>query len=412
MLHELRSYGHLLLRYFRGVRDRLYFYARNYRRFLLDIGLAVAGLTGGLSLSSINGIVASISLIVAAIGALSVVRHLRGHLTKAANVVPPEVVRALRDRILQDGEFAFWIDRQLNLTLDQMANPIDPLGVDYALPPLIRSNAPALFWNKPVKWKTTNEDKIRLSSDITRHAIKVGEPIRLQRTTYFDGLITNDLAGRKLRSGSVPRADIIDFNSLAYDGNKLVELSESAFSNHIGGSLLAITRDAKDTEIDPGMLAPAGSGSLDWQDISKLGGPGISFRDLIVGGLERELREEISAETGPTRSHTRLIGYSRVLHRGSKPEFVGLTLLLQAASDLRIRPREDGFVCEIKTYQMESMALRDVRAAAEVLRRDFERNRHNVGYALVLSIDCLCQFLKASNNMYLISSWYDEHKAV
>ena len=153
------------------------------------------------------------------------------------------------------------------------------------------------------------------------------------------------------------RTDKIDFSKLVFHNEKLIELEDSKASNHTGGSLLVITKDAKIVyqrqgilnDVDPGLLAPSSSGSLDWSDFKQQ----MNFRSLIVSGLERELREEIDGKLGPLADYyTFLTGYGRVLHRGAKPEFCGLTLLNQNFSELRVRPRENGYVAQIYNFQL------------------------------------------------------------
>lgn len=155
----------------------------------------------------------------------------------------------------------------------------------------------------------------------------------------------------------------------------LITLTESALSNQLGGSTIAVTRDRKlvyvrqaQTEENPGRLAPAGSGSFDYRDLKrylkkqkkKQNEPTI--QQLMRNGIERELKEECSAKVGRHDSKTILVGFARLLYRGGKPESFGLTLLNQERNDLRVRPREWGYIDknEIKTVDLEGFERENV----------------------------------------------------
>ena len=236
---------------------------------------------------------------------------------------------------------AFVRDPVVNGKLNSLMNSFRTLPERYRLPKLISLYAPSLFWNSKINYATINENKIQLRTDLTEHTINTIEPIIIQRTSYFHSLITNDLALKKWRMpGS--RQVSIDFSDLTYRNGRLIPLSDSQLSNHIGVSTIVVTKDlklnyqeqGKDNVINAGRLAPSASGSLDWDDIGKLHPK--NFRDLIVLGLERELREELSAQITPKSCHTYLTGSARDLQRGAKPEFFGLTLLRQSAIELRV----------------------------------------------------------------------------
>jgi hypothetical protein len=401
------------VRGWRGIGDRIAFYLRNYVRILIDITLAIVGFVG-VPFASVSWIFAVVGAALVAGSILDAARQIRGSLTFLPYLVPPLVAASLGEKLVATGKAAFVLDPQLNALLDTMPNPILIDPGQYKLPEGIREYAPALFWNKPVRLTTYNEGKVGQRTDLSPFAVERAFPIRLQRTTYFDGLISNELALRKLRSKGPEAVDRIDFSRLVYRDDQLISLADSTLSNHVGGSLMAITADAKliyqeqgkASEIDPGMLAPSGSGSLDWRDINVVECSGFRFRDAVVAGLERELSEEISARTGYGAAVTRLIGYARGLHRGGKPEYVGFTLLRQSSHELRIRPREDGFVNEIMRYDVASLRYGDVFRAVVGFCDVIARN--NAGASLWLAATCLREFLTDEEAATSFLAWFDK----
>ncbi len=69
---------------------------------------------------------------------------------------------------------------------------------------------------------------------------------------------------------------------------------------------------------------PSGSGSADPSDIVS----GGTLQEFVLGGMERELLEETGLD--PFRTdlvNTKFLGYARLLERGGKPDFFGVSLL-------------------------------------------------------------------------------------
>lgn len=130
----------------------------------------------------------------------------------------------------------------------------------------------------------------------------------------------------------------------------ILDLNESICSNHIGISILAFTRDGKiiittqtgDSAQSANLLAPSGSGSADFKD---LGNKSITFHDFIINAMERELLEECGLDesmTGFVSSH--VIGFARLLHRGGKPEFFGVSFINESSDFLKVTDKESMFI--------------------------------------------------------------------
>src|SRR6202000_2507747 len=112
---------------------------------------------------------------------------------------------------------------------------------------------------------------------------------------------------RLVREKSSPQtiyADLTGMYPLTIRGDKsqLLSLDDSQLSNHMGASTIALFRQTDGSCVvvlpeqgakaarSAGLLAPTGSGSLDWADVSQA--PSLDLLSLIARGANRELFEE------------------------------------------------------------------------------------------------------------------------
>ena len=193
-----------------------------------------------------------------------------------------------------------------------------------------------------------NGHLVRLGTDIVNDDNLV---IKMQKTDYFSNIATND----SIYEISKNYTDInysLDGYQFSVDGSidmdkekevKLLNLSTSYCANIIGISTLAITKDRKiivlvqgSGEINTSKLVPSGSGSAEFCNIKKFN----NFNDYLCHEMHREMLEEVQVSKvnfkilNNTRydirnytAKTYLIGYCRLLERGGKPDFFGITEL-------------------------------------------------------------------------------------
>lgn len=191
--------------------------------------------------------------------------------------------------------------------------------------------------------KLFNSPKIRLCNNIT---IDYDRPIYLSETDYCSSLITDQLAFQMVYLDGPEKTLIHDgysgfLNSV--DDTLLPLESANRMSNQIGASTLAFSRDgtlllvqqSRKNSQSVGLIAPSGSGSLDWEDIDKKN----NFFDIVETGASRELVEECGLDiidgagdyripSGVVAAHyLRVYAFSRMLHRGGKPEFFCISVL-------------------------------------------------------------------------------------
>lgn len=187
--------------------------------------------------------------------------------------------------------------------------------------------------------------------------------VEVEKTDYFSNLTTNDQIFSRLFS--------CDYSSVFYGKDMTVDsfsalynLSQSPAANIIGVNTLAITCDGylviniqnNHNDVNNHNFVPSGSGSSDFNDlkaclqIEKDGSEEVrkglkskkrytcEFKKFITYGMLRELAEESHLCKHKDKNafgefikkylpSTYICGYIRLLNRGGKPDFFGVTFL-------------------------------------------------------------------------------------
>lgn len=197
-------------------------------------------------------------------------------------------------------------------------------------------------------------DKLRLATDLVLTDGQLPKTVEVQKTRYFSGLATNDVSFLEINSR--PVSDLFSPLKLVYNGfslflnqvgvrRTLAPLAGSRCSNHLGVSTMAITRDgvvlitgqSSRNVQSRRLLAPSGSGSVDWRDL----GRSEDLLAVIRHAAERELTEECGFKAGQYPMRTSVVGFARLVHRGGKPEFFCLTVIDENAGDLELAHSHD-----------------------------------------------------------------------
>jgi hypothetical protein len=98
---------------------------------------------------------------------------------------------------------------------------------------------------------------------------------------------------------------------------------------------LVLTRQTSYNSVNANLLLSTGSGSLDLRDVDACRSKNsiergqdlkLDLNDVICAGMVREMEEE-SGISKSNCTDTQIVGYSRWLDRGGKPEFYGFTVL-------------------------------------------------------------------------------------
>jgi hypothetical protein len=190
-----------------------------------------------------------------------------------------------------------------------------------------------------------NSKKVRLKSDLTLDTLQLNKPVRVQPTDYELSLCTNEMASQEIWALRTGQRAFDGVSLMARDG-VLYDFSDSPCSNHIGVSTLAITTDAHvvvpvqpaQSAYNGNLLVPSGSGSADWADFTQTG---KTLQQLLSLAAERELIEECGLHgVSNLRMASRIIGFARLVNRGGKPEFFGVSFLSAPSSALQTSKAE------------------------------------------------------------------------
>jgi hypothetical protein len=328
-----------------------------------------------------------------------------------SSIKPPEDCRQLmptwQGRVLcvpttTDWEVlnGFLISPKVNLALQNSNSVLSKrelkrLATAYKLPEsLLNFRETALIHTRAKGGLLHNESKIRLCDDLFRNLdTTTSRPIEIQKTSYYLSVCSNELTGFEIipRDGaSRTGTDLFNYVRLAPSG-MVIDLKNSQLSNHLGGGTLGITRQGKIflnkqgrlNVVSPGLLVPSGSGSFDWKDQRRA----TDLSTLVKTGLERELIEECGLAPANI-GKTIVLGMGRDLARGGKPEFFGVTLLIENDQVVQpsIKVAEVGFV---DLHDDIDLVLGKPEHIVEQLEKWLDKNHARCSTTLVLNLRLL-----------------------
>lgn len=204
------------------------------------------------------------------------------------------------------------------------------------------------------------------NSDLIRQASHIDldeKEVLLQKATYFSGQCSHEIVYKQF---SFPEQIGLSFEGktlLVSEENVLYDLSHSSCANFIGVSTLTITKDnyiiigkqGAFSKANPRRYAPSGSGSVQYSDIRKAGKyygkskKSLTFNDILTYAMQREFCEECNYELEQvhTTMKTMLVGYVRLLERGGKPDYFGISYLDQKFGS-SVRKKEYGLMDKMK----------------------------------------------------------------
>lgn len=284
----------------------------------------------------------------------------------------------------------------------------------WPLPQRAREVFPSILGALPAyaSGKLANERKIRLSEDLLLPLDCMPRPLSVERTDYLSDLATGHITGVAIKdkrggdlwTGYEAACDWLDGRW------QLKPCVRSDCANHIGVSAMALgvsLRKGPDGALErvghmyvvgqthanlagAGLLAPSGSGSLDWSDLTDFGD------DVIELGMQREMLEETwfgKWDRVHVRGHmnTRVTGYARTLHRGGKPDFYGLIVMPREAHEYGVDPSEESYAQDCFQQDVYPLTIeRFEQVIADFMRREQLRLSH----ALFMCLTLLREFLR------------------
>ncbi|WP_433726327.1 hypothetical protein ACQP2Y_09125 [Actinoplanes sp. CA-051413] len=255
---------------------------------------------------------------------------------------------------------------------------------------------------------TFNGKLVRQDDDLDGDLLMDGGTVRLSRTDYFSMMCSNYLTGWQVldrQTGS----ELVDGGKLIIRDGKIIPLTDSWQANAIGVSTLAFTSDGKlvltlqgaRSASEPGLFAPAGSGSVDLRDVKRHRGGQRALVEFLACAMQRELVEESNIRYHDI-AWTEVLGYFRWLNKGAKPEYVGVTLLKLSADELfgrDVRLVETPFVQRLEfDGKLDLAELR--RDPASLLALE-DRFRDQVSMPLYMGLRALGRALGRGDEMAL-----------
>jgi len=204
------------------------------------------------------------------------------------------------------------------------------------------------------------------------------------------------MARREVRSRETGAHRYSGLEAMASNGF-LLDLEQSYCSNHVGVGSLAFTSDgqlvltvqARGSAQNPNLLVPSASGSADWGDLRE----GDHLPGFLVRAMERELAEECGLEgmRPAPRVETRLLGFARLLMRGGKPEFFGVSYVDAPFADLSITRKESVYIADLLGSRVSRSRAEELTRSIDDFRR---RHRHSMSIQLSLHLDFLDDFIR------------------
>lgn len=256
-----------------------------------------------------------------------------------------------------------------------------------------------------------NSNLMRLSSDLLVNG-KDSIEVTVQKTDYFSNIATNDaiyeVTKNVKKELSLIQGNIYSVENLDDDRITLHNLENSYCANIIGISTLAITKDGKiivleqgNCDVNKSRLAPSGSGSANYSKIKTK-----NFITFLTNEMNRELFEEtqICKENYNKLNNkdyiiykedvkTYVIGYCRLLDRGGKPDFFGITSL---DVDSNVIMAYFGKFIERKLNETcKTNEVNNIRLYNSI--DEIEKNNGNVTLQLSLICDFIRKLQKESN---------------
>ena len=263
----------------------------------------------------------------------------------------------------------------------------------FGIPPAIAEHAGAILAAKYQAGAALYDSVVmRLVSDVCVD----DRGAAVQEARYFAGECTNETVGLDVyrrENGSRGRR-VFSGASLLAENGVVFDVASSPCANHIGVSTLAFTEDSRLVVVhqsrrsaqSPGLLAPSGSGSAEPRDAAGAG----TMQAFLARAMERELFEECGLEGSGAGVRTLVVGYSRDLHRGGKPEFFGVSRVDVPYAALSRSRRERTYV---EAIDPAAVKLRDPADLARALARFREDRESEFSLALHVNVLLLTEAL-------------------
>ncbi len=238
-----------------------------------------------------------------------------------------------------------------NLLRSGVQIPCNHMKCGFSLPEEVRDLVPAIVNDVFGNSAAVSDGKLLRQAS----HIEIQQPrVLLQSVHYLQGKCTHEIVYKKFIAP--------DKIGLAFDGKKLLmdqdntlyDLTCSPNGNFLGATTLVITRhhilitkQGAFSDANKERFAPSGSGSVKYSDVKKArkyykksdrkekNAVKHPFNDILRYAMEREFCEECHYRMHDIKKHmsTMLVGYVRLMEKGGKPDYFGITYLDMDLSD-------------------------------------------------------------------------------
>lgn len=168
-------------------------------------------------------------------------------------------------------------------------------------------------------------------------------PIGVSKVGYYDGQCSHEICFKKFYHSEEVGTYFDGKSLLVNDDNVFYSLAASKNANFLGASTLVFTSDGYiliarqglNSKANRNRYVPSGSGSVEWKkDYQKTGYQQLD--QILISAMEREFCEEWGLPTSYRKSmKTCLIGYARLVERGGKPDYFGISYLDKTFAELK-----------------------------------------------------------------------------
>jgi 8-oxo-dGTP pyrophosphatase MutT (NUDIX family) len=178
----------------------------------------------------------------------------------------------------------------------------------------------------------------------------------------------------------------------------------SACSNVIGVSTLIVSKDnfvyltqqSSQNIQSAGLVAPSGSGSVDFADLGKIGSEGTLI-DLVKYAARRESLEEGGLPLDVSEQFNQVpLGFARMLHVGAKPEFFcfgKVQLKISEINGRRAYSKKEGLFTKDNFNVDHALLLENINDFREswfVVSRDI---RKTIGAKISMPLELILLFM-------------------
>ncbi|MGT2742008.1 hypothetical protein [Streptococcus plurextorum] len=214
---------------------------------------------------------------------------------------------------------------------------------NYNLPAVLLELLPKIMKVNLSKNRFMNNGKlVRQHQSLLVEHFKDGGHIGIGKVGYYDGQCSHEIVYKNFYHQQEIGLYFSGKTLLSNEDNELYSLTNSRSANFLGASTLVITADrhlliarqGANSKANRNRYAPSGSGSVEWQkDYRQLNPSNLDA--LIISAMEREFCEEWGlSDKDRALMATGLIGYARLLERGGKPDYFGITYIDKGYEEL------------------------------------------------------------------------------